>query len=389
MALRSYRLKIGLIALLAVFLTATLVGASAAKSPELGPREVELGKEAAAEVAKQHKLSTNEEDLKRIRAIGAKLAEIANTKVVPAVYGVDTITKFDYAFDIIEDKDVNAFCVPGGHIYVFRGLLNFVQSDDELAAVIAHEVTHASHHHMVFLLKRQAALENAEAIALLATIMSGAKGSDVFNIAQGLALLNIAKLNGYGMQAERDSDAGAVRYMMESGYNPVGLLTFMERLARRPELVDLGIYRSHPLDSDRVKAARDLLVKLKVPIDRRAVTNAAKAMVKMEKIGEAEVPGVVLSEKIIYRPAATDAKTAQQLAQEAADRINEALDSGIKVFEVKTDLAAGAISARDKLLVQISEADAKLMGSTPSQAAQAAATTIKNVVIMQMVETVH
>ncbi len=390
MTLFGNRLRMIVVTFAAALLAAAwLCSPTAAKSPELGENEVKLGKEAAAAVAKEHKLSTNEADLKRIRAIGAKLAEVANTKTVSAVYGADTITKFDYQFDIIEDKDINAFCVPGGHIYIFRGLLDFVQSDDELAAVIAHETTHAAHHHMVFLLKRQAALENAQAIALLATIMSGAKGSDVFNIAQGITLFNIAKLNGYGMQAERDADAGAIHYMMQAGYNPVGLLTFMERLARRPEFVDLGIYRSHPLDADRIKAAKDLLTKLKVPIDRRAVTNAAKAIVTVEKVGEVDVPGVVLSEKVLYRPSAPDAKQAQQLAQAAADRINQALDSGVKVFEIKTDASAGAVTARNNVLISFSDADARLMGTTPAQAAQAAATVIKNVVIMQMVDTVH
>lgn len=378
--------RIGLVVLAVASLTAWIGASAVAKSPELGANEVKIGQEAVAEAAKQYKLSTSAADLKRIRDIGAKLAAAANTKTVVAVYGVDTITKFDYAFDIIEDKDINAFCVPGGHIYVYRGLLDFVQSDDELAAVLAHETTHAAHHHMVFLLKRQAALENAEAIALLATIMSGAKGTDVYNIAQGIALLNIAKVNGYGMQAERDADAGAVRYMMAAGYNPVGLLTFMERLAKRPELVDLGIYRSHPLDEDRVAATKSLLTKLNVPINRRAVTNSEKAIVAVEKVGGADVPGVVLSGKVIYRPAASDAKT---LAQETADRINAALDSGLKVFEVKTDLASGAVTARDKVLIQISDADAKLMGSTPAQAAKTAATAIRNLIIMQMADTVH
>lgn len=385
----SFRLRIGLIVVTAVLLTAWTAASVGAKNPELGANEVKIGQEAVAEAAKQYKLSTNAADLKRVRDIGAKLAEAANTKTVVAVYGVDTITKFDYTLDIIEDKDINAFCVPGGHIYIYRGLLDFVQSNDELAAVIAHETTHAAHHHMVFLLKKQAALENAEAIALLATIMSGAKGSDIGNIAQGIALLNIAKVNGYGMQAERDADAGAVRYMMAAGYNPVGLLTFMERLAQKPEFVDLGIYRNHPLDADRVKATKDLLVKLNVPLNRRAVTNAAKATVAIDKVAGADAPGVMLSGKLIYRPAATDAKTSQQLAQETADKINAALDAGLKIFEIRLDATAGAVVARDSVVLSVSDADAKLMGVTPGQAAQSAATAIRNIIIMQMADTVH
>lgn len=411
MTLDCSRLKACFVALAVAVLAAACAGPSAAaKNPELGANEIKLGQEAAVEAAKQYKLSGNAADLKHIRDIGAKLAAAANTKTVVAIYGVDTVTPFQYAFDIIEEKDINAFCVPGGHIYVYRGLLNFVQSDDELAAVLAHETTHAAHHHMVFLLKKQAALENAEAIALLATIMSGAKGTDVYNIAQGIALLNIAKVNGYGMQAEKDADAGAVRYMLAAGYNPVGMLTFMERLARQPEFVDLGIYRSHPLDADRVAATKSVLDKLGVPINRRMVTNAARATVVAEKIAAAPTgtpppasgntlveaatagtgsPVVMLSDKAIYRAAATEAKTSQQLAQEAADRINTALDSGLKIFEVKADPASGVVTARDTVLIRVTDADSKLMGSTPAQAAQTAATAIRNVIIMQMADTVH
>lgn len=365
-------------------------GSYAAKAgPELGANEVKAGEEAAIEVAKENKLSDNAADLKRVREIGAKLAAAANKKEVSASYGAPTITPFEYKFDIIEDKDVNAFCVPGGHIYVYRGLLDFVESDQELALILAHEVTHAAHHHMVYLLKKQATMENGEAIALLATIMSGAKTGDVYNIARGIALLKIAKLSGYGMQAERDADTGAIYYAVEAGYNPVGLLTAMERLARRPEMVDYGIYRSHPLDADRVAAAKNLLTKLAIPINRRETTKAVKAEVKMDKVDGADVPGVALSGKLIYRPASVPGTTSAQLAQEAADRINAALDSGVKMHELKLDSAAGAVSARDKALVVVSEADAKLTGSTPAETANAIAAAIRQVILMQMVDTVH
>lgn len=374
-----------------VFLVLAVPTASyAAKSPpELGANEVKAGEEAAAEVAKEFKLSDNAADLKRIREIGAKMGAIANKKEISASYGASTITPFEYKFDIIEDEDVNAFCVPGGHIYVYRGLLNYVQSDHELALVIAHEVVHAAHHHMVYLLKRQAAMEQPEAIILLATIMSGAKTGDVYNIKRGLEVFKIARLSGYGMQAERDSDNGAVYLALESGYNPVGMLTFMERLARRVEMVDYGIYRSHPLDAERVAATKSLLVKLNVPINRRETTKAVCAEVQMDKVDGADVPGVAISGKTIYRPAAIDGKTSAQLAQEATDRINVAFNSGIKMHEIKLDSAAAAVSARNKALVVISEADAKLMGSTPAQTAQSISAAIRQVILMQMVDTVH
>lgn len=391
-------------AMAALVLAAGASASVAGIPPELGDNEVKLGADAAAQIAKEYKLSDNAADLKRVREIGARIAEAINKAVAtdadgkptsPArckfevLYGSPIITPFEYKFDIIEDKDVNAFCVPGGHVYVYRGLLDFVQSDDELALVLAHECTHAAHHHMVYLLKKQAALQNAEAIALLATIVSGAKSADVFNIQRGLMLLEIARVNGYGVQAERDADAGAVHYAMAAGYNPVGLLTFMERMARQPEVIDWGIYRSHPLDAERVAATKTLLNKLGVSINRRSVTRAISAQVRTEKVDGAEVAEVVISDQVVYRPAPTPSKTSAQLAQEAAERINAALDSDVKMYELRLDTAAAAVSARGKVLVQVSEADAKLMNSTPDQVAGAIATAIRNVIITQMANTVH
>lgn len=388
----TFKLQVCL--LLAIFTFGCILAghslALAAKpGPELGDNEVKIGNEAAAEVAKESKLSDNAADLKRVREIGAKLAAVANKRELASIYGNPTVIPFEYKFDIIEDKDINAFCVPGGHIYIYRGLLNFVESDHELALVMAHEVTHAAHHHMVYLLKKQAAMESGEAAALLLAIISGAKSSDIGYVQLVIDLIKIARVNGYGMQAERDADMGAIYYAIDIGYNPVGLLTFMERLARRPEFVDAGIFRSHPLDADRVEATKILLAKLNIKINRRETTKATKAEVKIDKIDGADVPGVTLLDTIIYRPANTQDKNSQQLAQEVVDRINAAFDSGIKMHELKTDGAAGVVISRDSILLAVSEADAKLMGSTPAQVAATAAAKIREVILRQMADTVH
>ncbi|MEN6582025.1 MAG: M48 family metalloprotease [Armatimonadota bacterium] len=384
-------MKIVHITLLAILgVMALMVPSWAAKvDADLGDNEVKMGEQAAAEVAKEYKFSDNAADLKRLRDMGAKIAEVANKTEVKSVYGSSKVTPFKYTFDIVEDKDINAFSVPGGHIYVYRGLLNFVQSDHELAGVVAHEVTHAAHHHMVYLLKKQASLNNQLAIALLATMLSGAKSADVNNVVMGVQLFQIAKLNGYGMQAERDADYGAVTYTRDAGYNPVGLLTFMERLAKRPELVDLGIYRSHPLDADRVAAAKNVLTSMKIPINRRLTTNAISAEVKTDSVNGANIAGVYLDGKLIYRPAATSTKTSQQKADEAAVRINNALDKGFQMYEMSVDPLIGGVVVRGEPLMVVSKADADLMNSTPADVSKSAAAAIRDVVWRQMVDTIH
>ncbi|MDH7601882.1 MAG: M48 family metalloprotease [Armatimonadota bacterium] len=374
----------------ATLFTAILILGTAVRSePVLGEKEAKLGQEAAAQIAKEHKLSDNAADLKTVREIGERIAAVANSKEVPALYGSSKVTPFQYQFNIIEEPDVNAFSVPGGYIYVYRGLLDFVQSEHELAGVIAHEIVHAAHHHMVYLLEKQASLNNQIAIALLASIMSGARASDVGNIVLGAQLYQIARLNGYGMQAERDADYGAIIYMRDAGYNPVGLLTFLERLAKRPEMVDWGIYRSHPLDAQRVAAAKKVIQDLGIPIKRRETTRAIKAEVKVDTVDGKEIPGVYIAGTLIYRPAATESKTSADIAKETADAINHVLDSNVQMYEIKTDPSGYGVLVRDKPLLVVSDADAKLMGKTPQEVSKTAADAIRAVVWKQIVDTVH
>lgn len=368
---------------------ALTVSQSVMCEPMLGEHEVKLGKEAAAQVAKDYKLSDNAEDLKRIREIGERIAAVANTKEVPALYGSSKVTPFQYEFNIIEEKDVNAFSVPGGHIYVYRGLLDFVESEHELAAVIAHEIVHAAHHHMVFLLEKQASLNNQIAIALLASMVSGARASDIGNIVLGVQLYQTARLNGYGMQAERDADNAAIIYMREAGYNPVGLLTFLERLAKRPEMIDWGIYRSHPLDAQRIAAAKAAISRLGIPIKRRETTRAIKAEVRIDTVDGIEIPGVYIKDALIYRPAPTGGKTSLEIANEVAAAINDVLDSNLQMYEIKVDPTGYGVLVRDRPLIVVSDADAKLMGKTPSQVSKIVADAIRGIIWKQIVDTVH
>ncbi len=309
-----------------------------------------------------------------------------------ALYGSSKVTPFTFTFHIIEDKDVNAFSLPGGFIYVNQGLLDFVQSDQELAAVLGHEITHAAHHHMVYLLKKQAAMNNEMAMVLLAAVLGGKVGKantgDMANVMYGAQLFQIAKLNGYGMEAERDADHGGVYFMKQAGYNPVGMLTFLERLAKRPELVTYGILQNHPLDDERIEAAKVAIEQLGVPINRRQTTKAICAVVRTETVDGAAIPEVVLEDKVIYRPLAMEGKTAEQRANATADAINGMLDADLQIHELRVDPTGGVI-ARNQALMVVTDEEAKLMRETPDAVAQAAADIIRDVIWKQMVDTVH
>ena len=136
----------------------------APEQPSLSPRdqqEVEFGKKVVAEIEKHYRFITDAELVERVDRIGQTLAEISRQTPTVARYGESGPAPFQYTFRIIDEKDVNAFSVPGGFIFVNKGLLEFVSSDDELAAVLAHEIAHAAHRHVMKLIRDDAKVQRA------------------------------------------------------------------------------------------------------------------------------------------------------------------------------------------------------------------------------------
>ncbi|MBO7392832.1 MAG: M48 family metalloprotease [Abditibacteriota bacterium] len=367
-----------LISILSILALSAMCAFAASSEIEIGEPEVQMGKEAAAETAKTIKVVADEAVNKRVKTIGEKLAKVANETEIKAFYGTAEVVPFEYNFTVIEDKEVNAYSLPGGFIYVHTGLIDFVQSDDELAGVLAHEVTHAAHHHMVYLLKQQEKVSNVTTAAMLAAMLLGGGSDSTSNLILGMQLFQIAKVNGYGMNAERDADYAAIDYMIKAGYNPVGLLTFLERLAKDIEFVDYGIYRNHPIDAERVASAKRIITEKGIDINRRQTTKAICAEVKTEG-GKSTV---TLQGSAIYVTAAEDKANA------TAKVINELLDAKVKAHEIKLD-GSGGVFAKGKTIANVTDEDAKLMNDTKANAAKNIQTAIKNVLFSQMLETMH
>ena len=169
--------------------------------------EVRIAREAHEEMLKSGlKLVTDPELLGRVETIGRKLAAIANRLPIPATYGAENRTAFEYRFHVVDDPDVNAFALPAGFIYVNKGLLKYVQSDDELAGVLGHEVMHAAHHHVLRLQKEQEKMNTQLALGAIAAILARVPAADTGNLVTGLQLVALQKVNGYSQQAEKDAD---------------------------------------------------------------------------------------------------------------------------------------------------------------------------------------
>jgi predicted Zn-dependent protease len=328
--------------------------------------EVKVGRDGAASTDKDVKFITDPAVVERVNRIGQELAAIANSTEVPATWGDSKVKKFNYTFKVVDDKDVNAFSLPGGFIYVNKGLLDYVHSDDELAGVLAHEVAHASHHHMVKLMREQNKIQNVFLPLLLAAaVVSKGNGNTVGNSMLAGQLYMTAKLNGYGVEAEKDADNSGLVYLSKTKYSPVGLLTFMERLAtdeqRSPERT-LGIYQTHPPSPERAESALNHLNQLKIAVNRRDADPNMRAVSTMIRMNDAPVAEVKMYKTVLARLVESGGMSAEDRGKKLAKDINQLFDQGLKMYEIKVTPDKSKIVARFQTLVAFTSSDANIQG---------------------------
>ena len=358
-----------IIALILCF--AALPGLTAALPQKAADKEIKMGKEASKQVEKECKIVTDPKYTSRLEKIGRSLADIANTSIVKAAYGNSQIAKFNYTFKVVDDKTVNAFSLPGGYIYVNKGLLDYVQSDDELAAVLAHEVAHAAHHHMAQLLKVENKLDNQMLFLLLAGMFAKMDGNALANLMVGAQLFKVAKTNGYGRKAEADADATGVLYMTGAGYNPVGMLTFLERLAKdndsKPAMV-MGILQTHPDPKDRCHSVLQEIESLGLPVNRRAVTKCVKAVTVPSWVKGMPVTHVILGDRVIFDPAPIgNTLTSNQRAEFIASKINQFLDTEPTIRKLKVSSDGRTLYGDDEPILVITDEDCKFYEKTAAE----------------------
>ena len=349
--------------------------------------EVKIGKEAADQVAKEEKFIEDPALVARVETIGNALAKIAVEKEIPATYGNSTVAKFNYSFKVVDDPDVNAFSLPGGFIYVNKGLLDYVQSDDELAGVIAHEIAHASHHHGMQLIKAQQKQMLGVAAAILATAALGGKNNDVGDIAYVATLITTAKMSSYGQKAENDADRTAVEYLVGTPYNPVGMLTFMEQLARdeiRKPQVNWGIFATHPASQQRAREIIDALEKQGITINRRQVTKYMRVEVK--PIEESKAASVWVADTEIVRLADSGGEKASARAERVSDMLGSMLLAGARLQDVKVGGGNQYVIVMGQVLITPTEEDATLAGKPVAEVTTSAANALRRALLQELLE---
>lgn len=198
--------------------------------------EAVLGKDMAKEIDREMKLSGDPMVLERLEKIGKRVAAVSDR------------TDVSYSFNVVEEKEFNAFAIPGGGIYVNSGLL-LAANDDELAAVVAHEVGHIAARHSV---KR---LQAALGYQLLSSIALGVSGED--KVLQAVDVVFGVVTLGYSRKDEYLADRLGVKYSKLAGFNPQGMVTFFQKLKQegKSSSFNLVFLSSHPPIDERIKEA--------------------------------------------------------------------------------------------------------------------------------------
>lgn len=316
-------------------------------------RDSDQGKKYAEQVEKEMKMSENAEMIARLQRVAADIIPIAQKEPVTVLWGDKRLNPFNYQFKVVADEDVNAFSLPGGYIYVYEGLLKFAESDDELAGVVAHEIAHASLRHIATLEREHSRLQLVTLPLVLIGILAG-KGGEAIQLG---GLVGMAKGSGWSVQAEEAADYAGFQYMLKSKYNPVGLLTFMERLAARHkgiEGIDLGIFQTHPPSRDRADEITGRLRDANIPIRRSLVSPSFRVEVKPGDQGV----GIWFGARLLYTFAGDEALTR---AEQAAGRLNEFFDAVPDLYDVQ--LRDAVVYGMRKPLIEMASSDVPNGGS--------------------------
>jgi predicted Zn-dependent protease len=222
------------------------LAALAACSGSIGlEEEARIGDSYAAEIATQTPLIRDPAAVEALNRIGGALAQRADS------------TGRRYTFYLVDSPEVNAFAIPGGHIYVNRGLVEAADEQAELAGVLGHEIAHVTERHGLEQMEKQ---QGAGLLITLVYTVLGREPGLVEQVAiQGGGAAIFAK---YGRDAEREADQEAIETVVAAGFHPEGVATFFEELLReqqsQPGQVEKW-FSTHPTSAERVREARAMI----------------------------------------------------------------------------------------------------------------------------------
>jgi len=212
-------------------------------SPE---QEAQVSTTLAQEVEKKHRLVRDAAVRQYVNGVGGRLVRALGQQ------------PFRYRFKVVANREVNAFNIGGGRIYVHSGLLEQAGSEGEFASVLAHEIGHQVERHVAKAMSRDQVFRSFASAAL------GKNAGQWAQLAAGLGITTGQAF--YGRQAERDADRVMVDLLIRAGYDPRVSLDLFQRLRRMEGSGRVtAMFSSHPPTSERLESVRRMIAERRVP----------------------------------------------------------------------------------------------------------------------------
>lgn len=205
--------------------------------------EIEAGEEAHEELLETTRLYDDPALTEYVTRVGNKLAANSSMSQIP------------WHFFIVDDDGINAFATQGGYVYINRGLMTYLTSEAQLAAVLAHEISHITELHLSRQ-KTSAGLGRLLSIASSIAMMNS-------NVGEAISLWNAARLSGYGRDMELEADQVGAEVLYKSGYEPQAIIevlsllkdheSFMSRQSNGRAGTYHGVFATHPRSDERLQ----------------------------------------------------------------------------------------------------------------------------------------
>lgn len=213
-------------------------------------QEMALGATEAKKVVETSKVSTDKKLQDRVKRIGERIAAVSGR------------SDFAWEFTVIQDDTPNAFCLPGGKVFFYTGILKITENDDQIATVMGHEIAHALARHGAERMSMQSA-SNIGAQVLAAALNVPAQYQNLYTQAYGVTS-QVGLILPYSRKFEHEADQIGVYLMYKAGYNPSQALKFWENMARlsKSSQKPPAFLSTHPADDERIREIRDYIAQL-------------------------------------------------------------------------------------------------------------------------------
>lgn len=224
-------------------------------------KEKELGEEFCLQLQQHYQLVNDPYLVSYLNSVGQKLVRQLGPQ------------PFNYRFFILDDPSYNAFAVPGGYIFINSGLIRLMEREDELAGVLAHEITHICQRHMAKRLEK-AKVANIAALVggLAAVLLGGAAAAPI--LAGTVAGAETAMLQ-YSRNDEHEADTLGFKWLTGAGYDPRYMISVFKKMSRQRwfEGMEIPVYlKTHPELESRMVDLAHLLATYQVPVREQPTT---------------------------------------------------------------------------------------------------------------------